>query len=120
MGFDIKGDVISGSKIYVNSPIKTELSAPIMVAFDITNKCNFRCLHCFNHSGENIFKDELSNEQKIEVAKQIRDLSPYIVCLCGGETTCCDVLEEIIKKLKKTVSSINMVSNRQQKAVYFV
>ena len=111
MRFDIKGDVISGSKIYVNSPIKTELSAPIMVAFDITNKCNFRCLHCFNHSGENIFKDELSNEQKIEVAKQIRDLSPYIVCLCGGETTCCDVLEEIIKELKKTVSSINMVSN---------
>lgn len=33
MGFDIKGDVISGSKIYVNSPIKTELSAPIMVSF---------------------------------------------------------------------------------------
>ena len=31
MGFDIKGDVISGRKIYVNSPIKTELSAPIMV-----------------------------------------------------------------------------------------
>ncbi len=38
MGFDIKGDVISGSKIYVSSPIKTELSAPIMDTNKIDGK----------------------------------------------------------------------------------
>lgn len=29
------------------------LRAPHQVSFDITNKCNLRCLHCFNSSGEN-------------------------------------------------------------------
>lgn len=60
MGFDIKGDVISGSKIYVNSPIKTELSAPIMVAFDITNKCNFR--YTILESCKELFTEDELNE----------------------------------------------------------
>lgn len=34
------------------------LRAPHQVAFDITNNCNLRCLHCFNSSGEN---DVISN-----------------------------------------------------------
>lgn len=111
MAFEIKGDVITGNSISANAAIKTELSAPIMVAFDITNRCNFKCLHCFNHSGEDIFQDELSDVDKIAVAEQIRDMAPYVVCLCGGETTCCNVLEQIILTLKEKVASINMVSN---------
>lgn len=26
---------------------------PYQLALDITNKCNLRCLHCYNASGEN-------------------------------------------------------------------
>ena len=27
------------------------LSGPLHIAIDITNKCNAKCLHCFNRSG---------------------------------------------------------------------
>ena len=30
------------------------LIGPYQVSFDITNKCNLRCLHCYNNSGENL------------------------------------------------------------------
>lgn len=29
------------------------IKAPYMFAVDITNDCNYRCLHCYNASGEN-------------------------------------------------------------------
>lgn len=111
MSLDIQGDVISANKISVNKYIKTDLSGPIMIAFDITNKCNFNCLHCFNHSGEDIFPDELTDEEKLNVVDQIIELQPYLVCLCGGETTCCKVLIEMIKRLSANIPTINIVSN---------
>lgn len=111
MSLQIKGDVISSSSVVAEKNLRIDLAAPVMVAFDITNKCNFRCLHCFNHSGENIFQDELTNDQKLAVAKQIVELNPYLVCLCGGETTCCEVLSNILRILKDTVPTINIVSN---------
>lgn len=111
MDMKIKGDVISASAVSASTNIKTELSAPIMVAFDITNKCNFKCLHCFNHSGENVHSDELDNIDKLEVVRQIIELKPYVVCICGGETTCCDILFEILESLTKVVPTVNMVSN---------
>lgn len=111
MSLKIQGDVITGNSVVANSILKTSLAAPIMVAFDVTYKCNFRCLHCFNHSGESLRNDELTNDEKVAIAKQIRDLNPYIVCLCGGETTCCDVLFDIIKILTPVVPTVNMVTN---------
>lgn len=111
MSLKIKGDVISSNTISGNLSTTTSLSAPIMIAFDITNKCNFKCLHCFNHSGEDVHSDELCNEEKIMVAKEVVKLKPYVVCICGGETTCCDVLYEILEILTPSVPTVNMVSN---------
>lgn len=40
-------------------------SGPQSISWDLTNRCNFNCLHCFNRSGDNRFyefKDELSYE----------------------------------------------------------
>lgn len=43
------------------------LIGPHQMAFDITNKCNLRCLHCFNSSGENaIINDELTDYEVVE------------------------------------------------------
>lgn len=111
MEIKVQGDVVTSSYISGLSYLKTDMAAPIMVAFDVTNACNFRCVHCFNHSGEDIYHNELSDEDKLKVADQIIDLNPYLVCLCGGETTCCRVLIKIIEKLSGNIPTINIVSN---------
>ena len=38
--------------IYMNRNIDFTVG-PYQLALDITNKCNLRCLHCYNASGEN-------------------------------------------------------------------
>lgn len=55
-------------------------------SLDITYKCNLRCRHCYNHSGESIRK-ELSTAEVVELADQFSELELDSVCICGGEPT---------------------------------
>ena len=62
------------------------IKAPHQISFDITNKCNLRCLHCFNNSGENdVINDELTDEEVMEFITSITPLQLYNICFCGGE-----------------------------------
>ena len=64
------------------------LKGPYELAIDITNKCNYRCKHCYNASGENsVIDNELSDMEFIEMIKNIAEAKPYNVCFCGGEPT---------------------------------
>lgn len=85
------------------------------VSLDVTYKCNFRCLHCFNSSGEHqIEREELTDEQLIDVATQIAELNVETLCFCGGETLLrFDAICKAAKKIREKNQSINvnMVSN---------
>ncbi len=62
------------------------LVGPHQVAFDITNKCNLRCLHCYNASGENhLEEDELSDGEVLEFIEDISNMNLFNFCFCGGE-----------------------------------
>ena len=59
------------------------LIGPHHVAIDITNKCNLRCLHCYNSSGENdVIKTELSDHEVLEFMKSLSTINLYSLCLC--------------------------------------
>lgn len=83
-------------------------------AIDITNKCNFRCLHCYNYSGDHHRENEMSDEELIKVFDEIARLNPDSICFCGGETLLrinlvyklCDLVKSIDNNI-----SLNMVSN---------
>lgn len=102
-----RGDIVNPQpfKIYKN------INGPSTIAFTITNRCNLRCLHCFNNSGEGLY-DELKDAQLIDIANQIAELKPIVVCLCGGEPIVRGkVVYDIIKILKKSCGMVNIVSN---------
>lgn len=62
------------------------LSGPHHVAFDVTNRCNLRCLHCYNSSGENdVIKTELSDDEMLNFIQSLCDMKLYSLCFCGGE-----------------------------------
>ena len=98
-----------------NLPLKHAkiLRGPYQMAIDVTNKCNFRCLHCYNRSGENPhIENELSYEEKIEFIKDIAKLRPYNLCFCGGEPM---LEEQFLYEAAETLSSngimVSMVTN---------
>lgn len=85
-------------------------SGPEMITFDVTGICNFRCLHCYNDSGKPI-ECELSDEETIDIAKQIVAMNPLSVCICGGEPTTRKNLLEIISIISFSGIAVSMVSN---------
>lgn len=89
------------------------ITGPSQMTVDITNRCNLRCLHCFNYSGENAYiDDELTDDELLKLIDDIVVFKPFNVCFCGGETL---LRKNIILKLAKKLSDnhimISMVSN---------
>lgn len=59
---------------------------PYQMSVDITNMCNYRCLHCYNFSGDNnCIQNELSEDEIIRLINDIAEIKPLSICLCGGE-----------------------------------
>jgi MoaA/NifB/PqqE/SkfB family radical SAM enzyme len=63
-----------------------ELSAPLYIAWQLTNECNLACLHCIEGSGPGrAFPDELGREECLRLAREmVREAVPY-VAFSGGE-----------------------------------
>lgn len=98
----------------INNVNLTNLESPIMLSWDVTNKCNLHCKHCFNSSADtNIhnFNDELNFNQVKDLIKQVIEEKPYSFCICGGEPTLFPYLEYVAKSLTKEGINTNMVSN---------
>lgn len=67
---------------------KDSITGPMYVVLNITNKCNLRCLHCFNGSPEYSEKFELndmSDNQILKIIDDLIDLRVANVCFSGGE-----------------------------------
>jgi MoaA/NifB/PqqE/SkfB family radical SAM enzyme len=63
-----------------------ELTAPLYVAWQITNECNLACLHCIEESGPGkAFADELDAAQALSVLDQIIEHEVPYVSFSGGE-----------------------------------
>ncbi|MCI9173633.1 MAG: radical SAM protein [Lachnospiraceae bacterium] len=60
---------------------------PYQLSLDITNKCNLRCLHCYNSSGaNNVMNEELSDDEVKDFIISLIPMKLLNLCFCGGET----------------------------------
>lgn len=89
------------------------MRGPYQIAWDITVRCNFRCLHCYNRSGENAsIEKELTDQEALQLADQIAELRVKNVCFCGGEPLLRkDVIYKCVEKIIASGSKAAMVSN---------
>ena len=64
----------------------SDLGAPLYVAWQITNECNLRCLHCIEESGpQRAFPGELDPAQAFSILGQLVECQVPTVCFSGGE-----------------------------------
>lgn len=80
---------------------------------DITYKCNLRCLHCYNNSGEHNFGEELSDHELRDLLQDLALIAPRSFCFCGGEPMLRKnmILELSDAYYKLTGNKCNVVSN---------
>lgn len=90
------------------------ISGPEHVALDITNRCNMRCLHCFNRSGISAYRgQELSDEEVVSLAREAKHMGIPSFCFCGGEPLLrFDLIEELLPLLSSNrITASSMVTN---------
>ena len=92
----------------------TTLKGPEHIGVDITNMCNMQCLHCYNRSnvGSKVRRKELSDEDLLDLAKEVREIEPPSFCFCGGEPLMrYDVLRKMLERLRNDITKAGLVTN---------
>ncbi len=63
-----------------------DYGAPLFLAWQLTNRCTGRCLHCCEESGpDKAWPDEMNRAQCLSLARQIVELGIAYVAFGGGE-----------------------------------
>jgi MoaA/NifB/PqqE/SkfB family radical SAM enzyme len=77
-----------------------DLTAPLYVAWQITNECNLACLHCIEESGPGkAFKDELDRAQVFAVIDQLMDHEVPYLSFSGGEPMLHPLFFEMVERV---------------------
>jgi radical SAM protein with 4Fe4S-binding SPASM domain len=75
-----------------NTPII--VTAPFSVVFNLTNRCNLLCQHCFQKASADQ-KDLMTKEQKLHIIDQLADAGTAAITFSGGEPLMSDDFWEI-------------------------
>lgn len=66
--------------------IAAEFKAPLYIVWELTHRCNARCLHCYSASGPDArTSGELSTEEALGVINQLADAGLLVLAFSGGE-----------------------------------
>lgn len=104
-------EIMIDSKVHSIQAEYGQMNGPQNLMFDITQNCNMHCMHCYNYSGDKKYKD-LNDCGMLEITRQIIELKPCLVCLCGGEPTLrLPLVNQITRLLTDAGIIVNMVSN---------
>lgn len=69
---------------------------PLVVSWNVTLKCNLKCLHCYINAAEKKLPDDLSTDAAKMLIHQIAEVSRPLLILSGGEPLLrADILELI-------------------------
>ena len=83
---------------------------PSSLIWNITNRCNLKCSHCYMAADAHILPDQLTDEQTIELVDRMHDAGCPVVFLSGGEPMMRSNFWEILERvhsygIKPTIST---------------
>jgi SynChlorMet cassette radical SAM/SPASM protein ScmE len=87
-----------------------ELSAPINVFLNVTNRCNLRCSHCMTSAG-GPQGDELSTEEWLALIRRLAELKVFRARVTGGEPLVRPDLFRLLEELQRRRIVIHLNSN---------
>lgn len=94
----------------INNFLPEYFNSPLIGHWEITRACNLKCVHCYNNSC-NSLRNELSHNEKINIANQIVKEKIFRFCISGGEPILCKSLWDIAKILKEGKVYCNTITN---------
>ena len=89
-----------------------DYGAPLFLAWQLTNRCTGRCLHCCEESGpDRAWDDEMDRAQALRLARQIVDFKISYVAFGGGEPMAVSHVWDILETLASGGAEIKIETN---------
>jgi len=86
------------------------LPSPVEILFTLTNKCNLRCVYCFNNSGI-ARTDELSTSEWLDLVCEADDIGIQKIHLSGGEPFAHRGAVQILREIKRRDLLVEVATN---------
>jgi len=90
--------------------MKTHLRYPLWISWEITNKCNYKCIHC-RMDELNDFNKELSTDEVISCINQLNEIGVYQINYSGGEPFLRNDFIDILEYTSKSNIKIGVTTN---------
>ena len=91
-----------------------------VIVWNITRRCNLKCIHCYAHAKDQVFDNELTTEEGKNLIDDLSQFKVPVLLLSGGEPTIRKDLPELaayaIEKGMRAVISTNGTLITQQMA----
>ncbi|MBC2694547.1 MAG: 12,18-didecarboxysiroheme deacetylase [Desulfobacteraceae bacterium] len=91
-----------------------------VVVWNITKRCNLKCVHCYAHAKDKVFDNELTTEEGKNLIDDLSQFKVPVLLLSGGEPTIREDLPDLaayaIEKGMRAVISTNGTLITQQMA----
>ncbi|MFL6291395.1 MAG: radical SAM protein, partial [Thermoanaerobaculia bacterium] len=93
-------------------PLVTAFKAPLYVAWEITHKCNARCLHCYSGSAPDAScQEDLTTEEALGLIDELADAGLLVLAFSGGEPMMRPDWRELVRHAVGCGLSVNVGSN---------
>lgn len=79
---------------------RDELSAPMCVFLNVTNRCNLQCRHCSASAGSPL-DDELTTDEWLAFIKRLAELKVFQAIITGGEPLARPDILELMEELDR-------------------
>jgi Fe-coproporphyrin III synthase len=56
-----------------------------VVVWNVTRRCNLKCIHCYAHARNKVFPDELTTQEGMKVLDDLAEFGSPVVLFSGGE-----------------------------------
>jgi 12,18-didecarboxysiroheme deacetylase len=67
-----------------------------VVVWNVTQRCNLRCVHCYAHSKDMEYENELSTEEGMDLIDDLADFGCPVILFSGGEPLMRKDLPELV------------------------
>ena len=85
--------------------------APLFAVWNITNRCNLRCRHCYQDAAHQAAPDELGPEQRLAVVDELGRNYVPMLAIAGGEPTICPDLLPALRRARQWKMHTTIATN---------
>lgn len=97
-------------RLYQDGILPKYFKAPIFVLWELTDRCNLSCIHCYYNSNRKT-DGELTTQEALNVIEQLADMKVFEAYLTGGEALLREDWPILIQRLREKKIQVGIISN---------